>query len=204
MKTPHRCLYTQWFLFYECTVRTCKNFSEAVPSRCLNIDRTAPSSGKTISDAEIHIYKFSPKVSPRYVAIRRKRACARITSALVLKEYIPWLVEHKAPTQFEFKGMWLNKIAARAPLKIKLLRFESWMWPFIVDKNVYKEFLCDKFIEGTASLLEMHEVLAVSPAVFKKLVRDVQTCQGVAHEYEVPEDEDRGSPGTEADHAASR
>lgn len=165
-----QCPYVSWFRFKTCTIKTCKNFTDKTASKCLAIDREAPTGNKVISDAEIHLFKFhNDNVSTRLVSMRRKKAVDRVKCILALHGFIEHL---KAKYTGEERKGWfihplLTETRAKYPLKIKRLGFENWMWPFIVSKREYKLFA--NHGRGECAEFGIHELLAVEQQELEQL-----------------------------------
>lgn len=164
-----------WYKFHKCEVKTCKNFTPITKSSCLAIDRVNPSGVKSITDAELHMYKYpEAKVSTRLISLKRKSAVDRVKAILILREYIEFIKVSKE------KGMPIvtastAKAESAYPLKVKRLKFEQWMWPHLVSPTLYKEFLSTR--SGECSLIDLHQLLNITAMKFDALVRSIN--QGV-------------------------
>lgn len=164
----NKCMYVEWYKFNRCDIRTCKNYSDVTPTRCLGIDRVQPSGTKIISDAELHMYKFSSdKVSTRLVSLKRKKAMNRIKVILVLNEYLNFIRTTHKPENRVYQNEYTTRLEKQFPLKVKRLKFESWMWPHLVDVNNFKKFSLG--LDGESKEIELHELLGTTLMKFKML-----------------------------------
>lgn len=174
------CPYQDWYKFKQCTIHTCKNHTTQTAHHCLAVDRVQPTGNKIISDAEIHYYKFHAEgISTKYVSIKRKEAMGRVVAILALRSFIEYLKEkydEEKPIYYVHK-----KIAARElayPLKIGKLQFENWMWKYITDPKVFRQFRAGK--SGGIKEIAHCELLDVTPAkleILDKLTKELEKCQ---------------------------
>lgn len=166
----HTCPYVPWYQFLRCRIATCKNYNTLTPCRCLGIDRVKPEGTKIISDAEIHLYKFKGTgISTKVVQLKRKRATLRVKAILTLREFIQYIKD-------TYKGgaVWstpsIRSLESSYPLKLSLLQWENWMWEYLLDETVWKEFLGRQ--DGECRDLNLHNLLAVSLSKYEKLLRE--------------------------------
>lgn len=140
------CIYVAGFQFHECTITSCKNHTEVTITKCLAIDRVQPAGNKIISDAELHLYKFSDKkVSTRLISIKRKKAIMRVKGILILHAFIEYIRDGYKPKSDEVYNMKaIRRAEASYPLKIRKLQFENWMWPYLTSKKVWRKFASHK------------------------------------------------------------
>jgi len=169
------CLYVDWYKFHKCEIKTCKNYTPITKNSCLALDRVNPSGVKSITDAELHMYKYpEAKVSTRLISLKRKAAVDRVKFILILKEYLDYIRETKDKGS-SVSSNYTIKIEAAYPLKVKRLRFEKWMWPHLVSDTEYREFLSSR--NGECSLIALHQLLNMTAMKFDALVRSLN--QGV-------------------------
>lgn len=168
------CVYVPVYKFKKCDIRSCKNWSEVTKTSCLAVDRAQPVGNKVISDAEIHLFKFNNTgVTGRLVAAKRKRAVTRIKSILTLHAYITWIHSKFQPEEHKFyRGKYIERAEFEYPLKISRIGFKNWMWPHIVNKDVYKQFLGKK--EGDCTEIELHHMLDMTDLKFNTLAEQVK------------------------------
>lgn len=144
----NQCPYIDWFRFSQCTIKTCKNYSEKTKTRCLGIDREVPVSNKIISDAEIHLFKFSHEsVSTRLVSMRRKKAVARVKLMLTLHGYISWIAAKygsSAEANREWHAPQLGVVESAYPLKVRHLGFKNWMWRALLNEKEFAKFTSER------------------------------------------------------------
>ena len=157
------CTYIEWYRFKRCVITSCKNHSIKTQTGCLAIDREAPTGNKAISDAELHLFKFSAdNVSTRLVSMKRKKAITRVKGILALHGFIEYLRTKFSGTscvRMSFEREELVSLESVYPLKIKRLGFENWMWPLIVSKREYKLFANRG--RGEATSFEVHDLLEI-------------------------------------------
>lgn len=142
----HSCIYVENFQFHECTINSCKNHTEVTITKCLAIDRVQPSGNKIISDAELHLYKFSDrKVSTRLISIKRKKAIMRVKGILILHAFIDYIRDgYREKAKKEYTCKIIDKLESSYPLKVRKLQFENWMWPYLTSKKVWRKFATHK------------------------------------------------------------
>ena len=165
------CLYVEWYKFHKCEIRTCKNFTSITRTSCLALDRVNPSGVRAITDAELHMYKYpEAKVSTRLIALKRKAAVDRVKAMLVLRELIEFIREKNHVGQ-SVETPATIKLESLYPLKVKKLKFESWMWPHIVSTKTYEEFLSRQ--SGECSQIYLHQLLNITAMKFDALARSL-------------------------------
>ncbi len=161
----HECIYLENYRFYECSVKTCKNWSAEVKTRCLGIDRINPIGNKHISDSEILIYKLKDtNVQLRMVSLRRKEAVDSIKCMYILDKFIGWIVDNGEPIKGYQPKPSMLECEKRYPLKVKLLKFESWMWYYMTEL-VYTEFT--NRVGGETVDYSMKDLLDLSAPQYK-------------------------------------
>lgn len=160
----YRCPYQSWYRFTTCTIRTCKNHTEKTKSCCLAIDRKAPVGSKAISDAELHLFKFTNEdVSTRCVSTKRKRAVSQVKCMIALYGYLSYLrskYEGSRESSKEYRDPRIGVAESRYPLKIPRLRFKNWMWKLMLSQKEYDAF-AESGGGGECREFELHEVLAL-------------------------------------------
>jgi hypothetical protein len=167
------CIYVEGFKFYECTIRTCKNYTEVTKHKCLAIDRVQPIGNKIISDAELHLYKFSGvKVSTRLVSIKRKKAIMRVKAILILNSLVEYIRENYKPKEKSYSGKMVEKLEEEYPLRIRKLQFQNWMWPYLTSKKVYKKFVKKK--GGEVSQFPVHALLNLTRMKYETLIKQLK------------------------------
>lgn len=176
LKKPIKaCVYVPQFKFRECTITSCKNYSAITDSKCLAIDRVQPTGNKAISDAELHLFKFSGEnVTSRFVSIKRKKAVERVKAMLILHAYITWICTKFKPTPGKvFASRQIDKAEAGYPLKVKKLQFKNWMWEHITDAQVFSEFL-QKKASGECMAFGVHTLLNMTEMKYAVLKSQVE------------------------------
>jgi hypothetical protein len=160
-------VYVEWYRFRKCTIKTCKNFTEATKTKCLAIDRRPPEGTKIISDEELKLFKFyGDNISTRLVSIRRKKAQQRVEAILALYKLISYIKEMADSKSHEliFTRPDLLAIEKKYPLRIKKLGFKNWMWDYILDEDTLSRFYTTITSDVTIS-----QMLDVTDEEFKKL-----------------------------------
>lgn len=164
-ESTNRCPYIGWYRFKECNITTCKNFTTKTASRCLGIDRKAPSGNKVISDAELHLFKFpEDDVSTRLVSMRRKRAITKVKCILSLNGYLNHLrmkYEGTAEQSREYRAPAIGVAESSYPLKIGRLRFKNWMWKLLLSEKEYAAF-AQSGGGGECLEFELHDLLSMT------------------------------------------
>lgn len=170
-----QCVYVPWYRFVMCTIDSCKNYTEALPCRCLAIDRKQPEGTKIISDEELRYYKFNGQsISTRLVSMKRKAAINRVKSVLILREYIQHIQKTYgvAGQQAVFQHKELRDREANFPLKIKMLGFQNWMWEYLVDSKVYDSFKKSK--DGDCQDIVIADLLGFNEQRWAQFVSQLQ------------------------------
>lgn len=169
----HSCVYVDGYRFYECVVKTCKNYTDVTRTHCLAIDRVQPIGNKIISDAELHLYKFSDaKVSTRLVSIKRKKAVTRVKAILILNALIEFIRENYKPGDKAYSGKMVEKLELDYPLRIRKLQFYNWMWPYLTSKKVYKKFVKKK--GGECATFKVHMLLNLTRMKYETLIKQLK------------------------------
>ena len=169
----HRCVYVEGYQFYECVVKTCKNFTAVTKTKCLAVDRVQPVGNKIISDAELHLYKFSDaKVSTRLVSIKRKKAVNRVKAILILNAFLEFIRENYKPGEKTYSGKMVEKLELDYPLRIRKLQFYNWMWPYLTSKKVYKKFVKKK--GGECATFKVHMLLNLTRMKYETLIKQLK------------------------------
>lgn len=180
-KPINTCVYVDWYKFRTCQVKTCKNFTTRTPSQCLAIDRVVPNGTKIISDAELHLYKFTDKpVCVRVVSIKRKRAMTRIKSVLVLDKYLDYIRETANQEPYE-PSDYMKVLETQYPLKIKRLGFKSWMWPHLLDSELYDKFR-SRSPDGEIQELDLATLLDLTQMKYLVLISQVKEIHNATSE----------------------
>lgn len=149
----HTCPFRSDYRFHVCPIKSCAQNTTATASGCLQIDRVRPEGAKIISDAEITLYKYGKKISPRLVQIKRKKAVGRVKRILILHRYIAHIKDrygHLPHGRFTIRI--LKSLERRYPLHVKELQFENWMWEYFLDEEEWASF-SSKLEEECRSLL---------------------------------------------------
>ena len=169
----HSCVYVEGYRFYECVIKTCKNFTDVTKTKCLAIDRVQPVGNKIISDAELHLYKFTDtRVSTRLVSIKRKKAVTRVKAILILNSLIEFIRENYKPGEKAYSGKMVEKLELDYPLRIRKLQFYNWMWPYLTSKKVYKKFVTKK--GGECSTFKVHMLLNLTRMKYETLIKQLK------------------------------
>lgn len=170
------CVYVPTYKFKKCEISSCKNWSSVTKTSCLAIDRVQPIGNKVISDAEIHLFKFSEAgVTGRLVSAKRKRAVTRVKCILTLHAYLVWIRGKFTPEVGKFyRGKHVEKAELEYPLRISKVGFKNWMWPYLVDPEVYKQFLGKK--EGECTEIELYHMLDMTDLKLGVLAEQVKNA----------------------------
>lgn len=170
------CIYVSEYKFKVCEITTCKNYSAVTPSSCLAIDRAKTQGTKFISDAELHLFKYSAKkVTTRFVAMRRKKAVDRVKNILILKKFIDYIretYEDQGESSPFIKGKYAQKAQTVYPLYIEKLGFKNWMFHYLIDNEVQKEFI-ESNKGGECKRLEVNKILNLSDFVYNKILKEI-------------------------------
>ena len=170
----HSCQYVEWYKFKQCSVRTCKNFSDTTSSKCLAIDRVQPSGNKVISDAELHLFKFAEAgVSTRLISLKRKKAVTRVKAILILREFIEYIKQHHKPDHRYWSGKVVEKVEIEYPLRVMRLGYMNWMLPYLTCSTVYAKFAAKH--GGECLLFKVNVLLDMTELKFKALLRCIKT-----------------------------
>lgn len=165
----HTCIYVEQFQFRQCTIKTCKNYTPITTSKCLAIDRVQPVGNKIISDAELHLYKYSSeKVSTRLISLKRKKAITRVKAILILHSLLEYIRENYKPKGRVWDGSTMMKAESEYPLKVRRLQFKNWMWPYLVSKKVWNKFATKK--GGECAAFKPHMLLNLDRESFDSLI----------------------------------
>lgn len=169
----HSCIYVENFQFHECTIKSCKNFTDVTTSKCLAIDRVQPVGNKIISDAELHLYKYSAdKVSTRLISIKRKKAITRVKAILILHSLLEYIRDNYKPKDRVYNTELVEKIESDYPLKIGKLQFYNWMWPYLTSKKVWKKF--SKLKGGECADFKIYMLLNLTKAKYDTLISQLK------------------------------
>lgn len=173
----HTCIYVENFKFHECTIRSCKNFTDVTRTKCLAIDRVQPVGNKIISDAELHLYKFSQeKVSTRLISIKRKKAITRVKAILILHSFIENIRENYKPKGTRvYGGKLVERLEMDYPLKIRKLQFYNWMWPYLISKKVWRKFAQKK--GGECAVFKVYMLLNLTRMKYDSLITQLKEDQ---------------------------
>lgn len=149
-------------------MKTCKNFTEATTSKCLAIDRVKPEGAKPISDAELNLYKMrDAQISTRLVQVKRKKAVDRVKHMLALKRFVDFIAENKiGGGRFDYEE--LIEAENEYPLKVGRLGWRNWMWEYLLDADVWNEFLTQN--AGECATYSVAQLLALSSTEYELLV----------------------------------
>jgi hypothetical protein len=172
----HTCVFVPEYKFKVCEITTCKNYSAVTPCCCLAIDRAKTQGTKFISDAELHLFKYSAKkVTTRFVAMKRKKAVDRVKNILILKkliDYIRDMYEAQGESSPFIKGKYAQKAQTIYPLYIEKLGFKNWMFHYLIDEEVQKEFI-ESNTGGECKKLEINKILNLSDFVYNKILKEI-------------------------------
>ena len=126
----------------KCRVTTCKMYNEQTACNCLSLDTTFAANEKTLSDAELIIYKF-PGKNQREVASNRKRAVNRVSAVLALNQIVQHVRNNELPEnglnssfmrRLPGDAKQLLKKSFRSKIfRIPHLELEVWMLSFVLD-----------------------------------------------------------------------
>lgn len=183
----HSCIYIENFQFHECTIKSCKNFTSATTSKCLAIDRVQPVGNKIISDAELHLYKYSEdKVSTRLISIKRKKAITRVKAIVILHSLLDYIRDNYKPKDRAYNTELVEKIESDYPLKIGKLQFYNWMWPYLTSKKVWKKF--SKLKGGECADFKIYMLLNLTKAKYDTLISQLKDSKNESASAETNDD----------------
>lgn len=170
----HQCIYVEGYQFHECAITSCKNHTEVTKTKCLAIDRVQPVGNKIISDAELHLYKYSDqKVSTRLISLKRKKAIARVKAILILYQFIEYIRDNYKPKGDRvYNGKLVEKMELSYPLKISKLRFFNWMWPYLTSKKVWRKFA--KKGGGECGTFKVYMLLNLTRMKYESLIKQLK------------------------------
>lgn len=188
IRQVHTCIYVEAYQFNECTIRTCKNFTDVTASKCLAIDRVQPVGNKIISDAELHLYKYSAdKVSTRLISIKRKKAITRVKAILILHSLLEYIRDNYKPKDRVYNTKLIEKLENEYPLKVSKLQFYNWMWPYLTSKKVWKKFA--KLKGGECSDFKIYMLLNLTKSKYDTLISQLkETKNEPSNEPETDDD----------------
>jgi L-fucose mutarotase/ribose pyranase (RbsD/FucU family) len=173
IRQVHSCIYVEGYEFHECAVKSCKNFTDVTASKCLAVDRVQPAGNKIISDAELHLYKYSAdKVSTRLISIKRKKAITRVKAILILHSLLEYIRDNHKPKERVYNTKLIEKLESEYPLKIAKLQFYNWMWPYLTSKKVWKKF--SKLKGGECSDFKIHMLLNLTKSKYDTLISQLK------------------------------
>jgi hypothetical protein len=161
-----------------CPIRTCQYNNRKTSRGCLSLDRKE-SSTKSISDSELHYFKFSgsKSVNLRNVATRRKCAITRVKNIIILQYYIFYLFDNFKPEESEvYKqgiSVRVDTLISSYPLSIPRLKFKTWMLPHLVNENILQDYL-NKSVSHLSSDINLKNMLNLVPKKLAKLQLDIQ------------------------------
>jgi hypothetical protein len=173
IRQVHTCIYIESFQFHECTIKSCKNFTDVTASKCLAIDRVQPVGNKIISDAELHLYKYSAdKVSTRLISMKRKKAITRVKAILILHSLLEYIRDNYKPKGIAYNTKLVSKLESDYPLKVSKLQFYNWMWPYLTSKKVWKKF--SKLKGGECSDFKIYMLLNLTKSKYDTLISQLK------------------------------
>lgn len=156
-----------------CRIETCKMYNEQTPNKCLALDTTFASNDKTLSDAELIIYKF-PGMSQREVSTIRKRAVNRVQAVIALNQVVQHIRARERPEDGLNRALMqrlsgdakrLLKKSFRSKLfRIKHLDIEVWMMPFVLNPEY-----ANKVVPGF-DRFSVHLLFRWTPGEYKTVV----------------------------------
>lgn len=154
----------------QCTVKTCKNYTEQTDRHCIALDRVRPEGAKVISDAEIHFYKLKDAgISSRLVQIKRKKAVDKIKCLLILYKFVSYLKLNKEPGGV-FNTPSIIEAEKSYPFKLRKLGWENWMWEYLLDSKTWEVFLQDA--TGDCKEYNLQQIVSIKPGKFERLVAE--------------------------------
>lgn len=173
IRPVYTCVYVEQFKFHECTIKSCKNYTDVTTTKCLAIDRVQPVGNKIISDAELHLYKFSKeKVSTRLISIKRKKAIMRVKGILILHSFIEYIRDNHKPKGFAYSTKTIEKLESDYPLKVSKLQFYNWMWPYLTSKKVWRKFAKKK--GGECHTFKVYMLLNLTRIKYESLLKQLK------------------------------
>lgn len=177
--TIKTCPLQPWFKFEGgCPVKSCKYNNPHTQSKCLALDHKFPGGDKTISDAELQIFKFRDRgedISPRAIAALRKQITQRVTNVVVLSlliQYIEDKYDKKTNTFNYLNGTnpSIDKALMRSSLRFKKLGYKTWMLPLLVSNNVWESF-CKA--QNVSARIKHNNIFLLRPKEFQNFQMEV-------------------------------
>ncbi len=160
----HTCPLREEYMFKTtCTIETCKYYTEHTARKCLSLDVRFAASDK-VSDAELKLYKF-PHLSSQKLAQIRKLSLSRAENIVRLYVLIQQIDQEQRTSWVYEPSPILDTFIARRPLCTAKLGFETWMLPFICDREYVTKHVG----------VEPHELLWMKESEFQTIANLVRS-----------------------------
>ena len=177
MSDENQCPLVDWYSFEnKCSIRTCKYFTQRLPSGCLGIGHTFSAGDKSITDSEILLYKFAGEdMTARGVASLRKKTLNNVKSTMVLCKFIEYLEETVQEKDFVYipgTSKAIDKALAKSPLRFKQIGYKQWMLPYLTHSAVWAEFVKKTSVD---SKIKHSDIFLLRPKEHKNFVTAVQS-----------------------------
>ena len=172
------CPEQDFFMFMgQCSISSCQYNTTETSRGCLALDRKE-SSNKVITDIELYHYKFKNKgVSQRNVNTKRKMAIARVRNIIILQYFIFYIEDKFSEEEgLEYAAgisQRVDDLVNSYPLRIKRLKFKPWMLSFILDENIFEEYM-EARVQNKNSDVNLKNMLDLVPKKLAKVQLDVQ------------------------------
>ena len=165
----HQCKIAPFYRFDACAVKTCKNHSEILESRCMLVERKESlNSDKGMSDHEIKYFKAYPDV--KQVTKNKKRAFDAVYGLLIFDKYIEYC--NAQPTRNFNEKLYNNKKLKRVmnnyPFNLKEFSFNLSTLSYVFRKATYDSFSIKTGCKMCADF-DLTDMLGLSATTLTKL-----------------------------------
>lgn len=147
MKTPcaqiKQCPEHPGFRFRtQCTISSCKFFTEHTKNRCMALDTVFTASEKGITDSELCVLKF-PEHDKKTVFSIRKSAQDRVHAIMVLHQFAKHCEEHESQKDgfpyIKHANPLVDRLVKTKVFKLRLLGLKPWMLKFLCDDSYVRK-----------------------------------------------------------------
>jgi hypothetical protein len=165
--TEHQCPQEPRFYFHSCTIRTCKNWIKDGSTHCFELDVKKAIGDKTISDAELKLFKLNHKdVTLRQIAFDRQHAINAVKNLIMLHKLVEYIKDSYKKERVVFNPLLAKELKRVYPFKIRRLGVEAWVIAYVYSEEVFKKFL--KLKVGGSREIRLHELLGLTELKFNK------------------------------------
>lgn len=127
-----------------CTIETCKFFTNHTKNKCMALDTKFAASEKGITDSELCILKF-PSLDKKTVFAIRKSAQERVRSIIVLHHFAKHCADTEDPgdgfVHIKGENPLIDELINSRVFKLRLLGLHPWMLRFLCD-DLYMRNIC--------------------------------------------------------------